>query len=122
MLYQALACIAPTLVPPQHRLPCDPCRPTSPACPPRSALACCCYHLLQDVIYEYPDMSVCVYGGLGCDEIFMAEACARSSNATEGGSRNGTFIYDWFEQQSVSSSVEQSFDDGVSGGCCRVVE
>lgn len=67
----------------------------------------------QDTVYKYPDMSVCLNGLFGCDEFFLAETCAKSSNTTEGGAPRATFIYDWFGQQEVSSSVEQSLD-GVS--------
>ena len=82
--------------------------PGSSLCSARSASSA------QDVYYQYPDMGVCLHVGFGCDDFFLTEACAQSSNTTEGGSRNGTFIFGWeSEQQQVSSTVEKSVD-GVS--------
>lgn len=66
-------------------------------------------------------MGVCLYVGFGCDEFFLTEACAKSSNTTEGGAQNGTLNYDWDgKRQSVSSTMEQSLDGvGCVGvGCC----
>lgn len=80
----------------------------APLCSARSASSA------QDVYYQYPDMGVCLHVGFGCDDFFLTEACAQSSNTTEGGSRNGTFIFGWVsEQQQVSATVEKSVD-GVS--------
>eukprot|EP00752_Nemacystus_decipiens_P015924 g14231.t1 len=63
----------------------------------------------RDVYYKYPDMGVCLNGFFGCDEFFLTEACAMSSNMTEGVSRNATFFSGW-DSERVSSVVEPSPD------------
>jgi len=39
----------------------------------------------------------------------MVEACARSSNVTEGGVPNATFNFDFSNQKSVASTVHEGF-------------
>lgn len=46
---------------------------------------------LQNEIYKYPDIWVCLYEHYGCDDSTLEEECVRSANATEGGMTTATY-------------------------------
>lgn len=66
---------------------------------------------------------MCLHVGFGCDEFWLTEACSKSSNMTEGGSRSATFVYGWdSKRQKVSSTVEPSVDGvSVESGVASIV-
>jgi len=68
--------------------------------------------MLQDEVYQYPDMGICIYKGFGCDG-FSSEACAKSSNMTENGSPLGIYRYLWLEPPEAVDYVVTSEGDTV---------
>lgn len=47
--------------------------------------------MLQDDLYKYPDVYVCLYDFFGCDSLGLEEDCMSSANSTEGGLTTATF-------------------------------
>lgn len=49
------------------------------------------FTLLQNTVYAYPDIWVCLYESYGCDQQELEPECVRSANQTQGGNSSAVF-------------------------------